>query len=62
MIDWITGHNNFFYSGKKRIKLSIIKLLLNSIMYQGVAFVQVTVSCNLQQHKDAESLEKSNQI
>ena len=35
---------------------------LYSIIYQVAGFVQVTVSCSVQQHKGAKSLEKSTQI
>ena len=34
----------------------------DNITYHGAGFVQVTVSCSLQQHEDAKSLEKSIQI
>ena len=53
MLGWIVNHNEFFYSVAKSIKQ------LNSIIYQGAGFVHITVSCSLQQHKDAESLKKS---
>ena len=53
MIGWIIGHNIFFFlfwheKHKKQ---------LDSNIYQGKDFVQLLVSCNLQQHKDAKSLE-----
>ena len=51
----IIDHYNFFFILAHKTH----KKQLHIIIYQGARFVQVTVSCSLQQHKHAKSLERN---